>query len=478
MQEARGKRQVAIGVTVFCVSFFVYVLTLAPDITWAHDGGDGGDLIAAVVTGGVPHPPGYPTYLLLTWPLTWLPYGNPAWRLNLFSALGAAGAAALTALATARLVENNGHSSHIATAAGISAGLALAFSPVLWSQAVITEVYTLGALFTALMAFVAVHRLTERLPWGCLYGIAMGLTLGAQPSLILTGSLAPFALGRRGKNWAWAGSGFLAGLMVFLVLPIRARSGAPVNWGDTSTLSGLGWLISARLYQGFVLALPLDVWGSRLVAWAALIVRQFTPLGALLGMWGLWRLFKLQRGLTLAMLAMFAGWGIFAIGYNTTDSYVYLIPAFILLAMWMGVGLAEVLSLASLCGLSGTLRWGTVLALPLVELSMGWPAADIHADRVAVTFGQNTLQQAPQGAVLLTEQDKYTFTLWYFRYARGQRPDVTVVDRDLLAMPWYRATIGREAGLRDLSTASDPLEALRASGRRICQVSFASLACE
>jgi hypothetical protein len=266
--------------------------------------------------------------------------------------------------------------------------------------------------------------------------------------------------------------------MIFLVLPIRARSGAPVNWGDASTLSGFGWLISAQLYQGFVLALPLNSLEARLAAWAALMARQFTPVGVLLGMGGLWWLFKHQRGLALTMVAIFAGWGIFAIGYNTTDSYVYLIPAFILLAVWMGVGLAEVLSLASLRGLSGVLRWGVVLALPLAELAMGWPAADIHSDQVAARFGQEMLRQAPGGAILLTEQDAHTFTLWYFRYTRGQRPDVTVVDRDMLAMPWYRATIAHETRLRDLSTASDPLGALRASGRRVCRVSFASLACE
>ncbi|MER3458900.1 MAG: hypothetical protein C4309_10005, partial [Chloroflexota bacterium] len=43
----------------------IYARTLAPTISWAHASGDGGDLIAAVYTGGVPHPTGYPTYLLL-----------------------------------------------------------------------------------------------------------------------------------------------------------------------------------------------------------------------------------------------------------------------------------------------------------------------------------------------------------------------------------------------------------------------------
>ena len=206
-------------------------------------------------------------------------------------------------------------------------------------------------------------------------------------------------------------------------------------------------------------------------------VSQFTPVGALFAAWGLWQLFKLQRGLALAMLAMFAGWSVFAIGYNTTDSYVYLIPAFVLVAVWLGAGLAEVLDLTGLRDLSGLLRWGVVLALPLAELVIGWPAADVRMDRTATVFGQAMLEQAPPNAILVTARDAHTFTLWYFHYACGQRPDVTVVDRDLLEMPWYRATIARETGLRDFVAATDPLAILTASERPMCQVSSTSLEC-
>jgi hypothetical protein len=74
----------------------VYLLTLAPTLTWAHDGADGGDLVVAVLTGGVPHPPGYPTYLLLGSLFARLQVGGPAFRLNLMSAVSAAAAAAVT----------------------------------------------------------------------------------------------------------------------------------------------------------------------------------------------------------------------------------------------------------------------------------------------------------------------------------------------------------------------------------------------
>ena len=41
-------------------------------------------------------------------------------------------------------------------------------------------------------------------------------------------------------------------------------------------------------------------------------------------------------------------------------------------------------------------------------------------------------------AILISETDRHTFTLWYLRYARRRRTDIAVLDADLLHFPWYR----------------------------------------
>ncbi len=461
---------------VFALSLLVYLLTLAPEITWAHDGADGGDLITAVMTGGVPHPPGYPTYLLLTWPLARLPFGNPAWRLNLFSALCAACAAGLVALTVAQVTEQMGRQAQVAKAAGMGAGLMLAWSPVLWSQAVIAEVYTLGALLTALIIFLATGRLNRP---ACL-GLSFGLTLGTSPVLIVTGPLVAIALGRPGKHWFQAGLGLLIGLAVLGLLPLRALSGAPVNWGDPSTFEGFRWLIAAELYRGYVFALPLGSLGARLLAWASMVARQFTPIGLLIGLWGLLQLRRARPGLASAMLVAFLCLSAFAIGYNTSDSYVYLIPPFVLLAVWIGVGLGKILAeleLKSFMSRLPGLKWGLALILPLIELLIGWPAADLHADRAAVNFGQAIMAQAPAQAILVTSEDAHTFTVWYFHYVRGERPDVTIIDRDMLGMPWYRLTIARESGWAH-PASPDLLSELASLGRPVCWVKPMDLECK
>ena len=69
----------------------------ARDLTWAFYSGDGGELITAVMTGGIPHPPGYPTYLLLGRLAALLPVTPIAYRFALLSAFCGAITAAMTA---------------------------------------------------------------------------------------------------------------------------------------------------------------------------------------------------------------------------------------------------------------------------------------------------------------------------------------------------------------------------------------------
>ena len=119
---------------------------------------DGGELLAAAKTLGVPHPPGYPTYtLLLKAFATVVPVGDFAYRGNLLSAVLASASVLTVYVVTLRFCRwlNPDFPEGMATAGAALSGLVLASSPLFWSQATITEVYTLNALFVALLLLLA-----------------------------------------------------------------------------------------------------------------------------------------------------------------------------------------------------------------------------------------------------------------------------------------------------------------------------------
>ncbi len=466
----------------------IYLLTLAPTITWAHHGDDGGDLVTAVARGSIPHPPGFPAYLLLGGLFIRLPWGDPAWRLNLMSAVLAAGAAGLTAAAMSLLPcsgisrETGGKKQEAgnrrqATAesvicnpqSAICAGLSLGLAPLFWSQALITEVYAPAALFTALVAYFALRGGPA---WAL--GLTWGVGMGAHPTLLFLAPLVAWGV--------WKKPGFSektrflvqAGLLALLGWgamygpALLARSCAPSPWGDVSTLAGWWALVSGRLYHGYLFGLPLASWPQRLLAWAGLLARQFTPFGAALAGLGWVHLWREQRAFAVVSALAFGAFNLYAIGYNTADSLVYLVPALPLAALWLGAGLVQATN-----WLGRQLRWGAwaVLLLPLLQALLFWGQTDLSGDQAAMEWAERVLQRAPSQAVILTAQDGHTFTLWYVHGVLGERPDVVVMDQDLWAQSPYRKMVAGTLGLEAIESGLSPEEAAYRAGRPIIRIS-------
>ena len=110
----------------------LYVATLPRTVVLEDDG----LFLMAGVHLGVAHPPGYPLYTLILHLFTRLPFGDPAFLGHLSSAvLGAL--ACGTVYVCARLLR-------VTVALALTATWLFGVSEQFWSQAIITEVYTLS----------------------------------------------------------------------------------------------------------------------------------------------------------------------------------------------------------------------------------------------------------------------------------------------------------------------------------------------
>jgi len=111
---------------------------------------DTGELQAVGPLMGTAHPTGFPTYVLLGWlaSVVLQPFGEPAFRMNLFSGLCLAVAAGVTVdlvrLLTGRIV------------LGIAAGLAMALTPIAWAIATHAEAHTLHLALVAILLWLLV----------------------------------------------------------------------------------------------------------------------------------------------------------------------------------------------------------------------------------------------------------------------------------------------------------------------------------
>jgi len=446
-----GERWAVIGGAVTGgTALAVYWLTLAPDLTAAHWGGDGGELITAAVTLGVPHPPGYPTYVLLGKLFGFLPVGSVAYRFNLFSAVAVALAAAVVAV-TAWDCKSQADTESVLKhtegidgkrvnvlqrvfhlrrriafggVAAVSAGLTFAFSSLVWSQAVITEVYGLNLLFLALF----LGALLGKRP-SLLTGFFLGLSITTHLTSLLMLPLTLWFTPR--QAWLKLGAGLLAGFLPLLTLPFLAQAGSPIVWGNPATLQGWWWLVSGRIYQANVLSLPTADMLPRLQEWGWLLLSQFSVLGiVLLGM-GFWLYarrgqVKLAAGLGgTAVLYLF-----YAFTYRQADAIVLALPALLLLTFLLLPVLQQMR--------------GWALLLPLTLLLLNFNGQNLRHDAGLRPSAMTTLQQAPPDAVIITQGDPGLFALWYFHHVEGVRPDVAIVDDNLFAFDWYRRQIAAQ----------------------------------
>jgi hypothetical protein len=453
------RRRITCAVVVL-LSFLAYLATLAPGLTWAHNGADGGDLAAAVLTGGVPHPPGYPTYMLLGRLFAMLPVGDVAFRLNLFSAVCAALTAGVVFLWLHRWAAPS-----LGDAVPAAAALTLAFSPLLWSQAIITEVYTLNALFVAVLLWLATARPVNLV----LLCFMLGLGLGNHLSLAL---LAPtLAVLADGALPAWRRravpclAALAAGLGVYLYLPLAAISDPAVNWGDVRTFDGLVWMVTAAPYRSYLFGLPLAELPARLSAWSAMLAQQFTWPGVGLLLLGMWDMAATHRRRTLALAVGFALYSLYSLSYRTDDSFVNLLPAYLLATPWLARGLQRAVqavhSWLGRYGVADRRRWGLAVAvlalLPLWQVQANWSSLDLSGDAAARDYVESVLGDLPPAALVITASDEQTFALWYGTAAR--RHGALIVDRDLTQFSWYRRQIERRApDLQDAPDSDVPLE--------------------
>ncbi len=409
------------------IAFMAYFLTMPRDITWQSFGGDGGELITASYTLGIPHPPGYPLYVMIGKLFSLIPYGPVAARYSLLSATATALAAAfVTRIAIELAVDQVKFENNIfpLMVGCVASGLTLAFMPLVWSQATIAEVY---ALNIACLAAFSWALFTKRRPF--LIGMFLGLSLTTHLTSALMIPLAVFFLPRR--SWPRLVTGLLAGLLPLIALPVFARGDSPVIWGQADTLGGWWWLVSGTLYRPNVLALSPSQWLEKLWLWKThlltLLVLPALAIGLKIQMD---RENPLRQRHIMLIIATAVGYLVYAFMYRTNDSAVLLLPAILLLVIFTSSVMPRV-------GVLGIILPST---LALISLNMIIAQPDIPVRQLAI----QVLEDAPEKAILVTPGDQSIATMWYFRYVEGMREDTVLVDDNMFQFDWYRERLRKE----------------------------------
>lgn len=509
------------GAGCFLLSLALYLQTLAPSVVTLFD--DSLEFPLVVHRLAIAHPTGYPLYILLGKLFALGPWHNVAWAVNLVSAV--AGAVTITLVyLLARFLS-------VRRLPALLAAMALAVSPVFWSQAVVAEVYTLNSAFVAGLLCLALrwaHRpllpvrpfsllqaqpparaslfLLRQGPWlrmptavrraahGAhqfyrrafpavppsrrlrphprLYALAglLGLALTHHRTiLLLVPALAFFfllverrlftraaLLGPEHRHWPrWIQivgrpvillvSSLFFPLLLYLYLPLRGHVGS-LDGTYQDTWAGFWRWVLASDYGVFLGQNPLAR-DLNAAFYGELFWRQLGPVGLALALLGVLRLLRRprsrsdggSRALVLTGVA-FLTYVVFAVVYRVPDVEVFVIPAFLLAAVWLGAGLDYAVDLLRPRGPSLALRRFLALCLvaiclagllqPLLIAIRTYPDVDLSRHWTVHDLGVYLLDQSlPAESSVIGLLGEVTL-LRYLQETSGRRPDVNTVAAD------------------------------------------------
>ena len=418
----------ALGIVVFVF----HLLTLAPTVLYYSPRNfDSAHLQVVAYVLGIPSYTGYPTYVMLAHLFTYLPFGDPAYRVNLASAVF--GALAVTVLYT--LCRRLG-AERLASAVGT---LAFGLSVTFWSQAVIAEVYTLHVLLTVLFLLVLLvwrGRRSDRylLLAAFLGGLTMTnhlTSLFLLPSgLLFVAMVDSSRLFKPGLLLKSAGL-FFIGLLPYLYLPLRASMNPPLAAGpagNPATFAGFVDLISGGEHKARILAFGPAELPGRFEVYANHLVENLNTALLALAVVGIVVLALRDRAALTLLGSVFVLNLAYALEYDIDDLEIYFVPTYLMLSIALALG-ADFL-----VGWARSLRLNRFNAAPvtglliLVAVLISVPQSYAQADRSDDFKGREIIETVADGTKPGATVLYHGRSLHYMQLVESRREDLKLVD--------------------------------------------------
>lgn len=469
MQNSNIKSKVLSLITGIFV-FGVYLYSLCPTIAV----GDSGEFVTASSCLALPHPSSYPLFSLLgKIAITMVPFGNIAYRVNVLSAVLGVFSVILIFLCVKKIAGN--------IMLSLFCALMFAFSRVFWLQSLVTEVFTLNTFFVVLLIYVLLtgKELLNYLPdisssseekspipfplikgdkRGILefksiyiFSFLLGLGLGNHQTLIFMVPAFIWYLwlkwsGNVNKNNFYkaiiiAALFLVAGLSVYLFLPIRSLHNPPMDWGNPETWEKF-WRVLTRADYG-TLKLTLDS-GNRPLPVTDVIVRYFTALNnsylllpLILGLFGLVISLKqnYRLGWFLLILFIVSGPGFIVISQlpDKSESWGVLERFYIFSLVIVTIGIPSIFKYFEYK--VNKMVYVTILSVlllfcPIICLFSYYPEVNRRNCFIEYDYGRNVLKTLPKNSYFIMEGgDDTFFSTAYLVFAEKRRTDIGPFDR-------------------------------------------------
>jgi tetratricopeptide (TPR) repeat protein len=457
-----------IGFSISVVAVLFYLITAAPSLAYI----DSGELATVPYTLGIAHPTGYPLFTLLGYVFSRLPLSlRPIYQLNVFALL----LCALGLFFFFRFLliffndlllkkqkgndpdELNSGNDYIRRYLGPVAGtVALAFSETYWSTALSVEVYSLHVVFLSILLYLFSRAIQstwllrnstgdekmEAIHW-IIFSYVLGLAFTNHMTTIL---LAPAFIyfyfrisGFHVSAWKRIiilAAPFLVGFSVYIYLPVESANHPLLSWGNPVDFERFFWHFSGKVYRVWIFS-STESATKQLTYFINTLPAEFGYIFIPVGVIGLWYLFKNRKNLLLFTVILFLSCLGYSINYDIHDIDSYFLLAYAMIAIWIGAGFVQM-----------NTWWKskknyvhiTVIFFLCTAFVIGnnYSRVDRRGHTLVEKYTKDILDSVePNGIIISYQWDYFVSAAYYMQVVEKYRPDVVVIDKELLRRTWY-----------------------------------------
>lgn len=445
------KSVVSYSIASFVFPFIVYLFTLAPSVTFI----DSGELGAVAAKLGVAHPTGYPLFTIIGNLFTKLPFGEEIRMLNLMSSVLSSLAVVILFNLILQLSEQicsgaakGSIRERIVLNSSLAAALILAFSRTFWDTANAAEVYSLHTLFIALLLFLILkasgeigdNRKIGRDRYWLIFAFVLGLSFTNHLSTIFlsvgciylyfaTNGFSETSI----KRIAVMALPFIIGFSVYIYLPVRADNNI-MSWGNPHNFENFWRHFTGKQFSVWMFS-SFENAEKQFSYFTKSFPMEFAVVPLLLALPGLVMLFSRARRVFNFTLLLFLFCVVYAINYDIYDIDSYFLLAFTVASVWIGCGLVWLTE--KLEDKAGQLSYVFVL-LPLIPLYLNFSKVDESKNTYVDDFTMNVFNTADSNSIIMSTQwDFWVSSSIYQQSVRNIRPDLIIIDKELLRKSWY-----------------------------------------
>jgi hypothetical protein len=420
---------------------------------------DSGLYLTAVKETGVLYPPGFVLYEILcrAWTLL-LFFVDFTLAVHLFSALCAALAAGIMALATRDMLRSRGAIFKVsseepgtrAELCGILAGVLMAGGFTFWSTAIYAKGYSFYYLVLTVLLWRMIRADESRRPRDfTIVAVLIGLAWQAHPSSILIGGALVLFVGVHARFLGWKGilgrtavaAAFALGPSL-LVLPVLMARDPWVSFGQVRNLRELLQYATGTRYVGMHGAFGFD--STRGASFGRYMWEDLLGVGMLLTAAGLVALARRNRRLLAGLLAWVVPYSLITILFKTEVQHdCWLVAARLPLSLALGVGAC---SLAIRAGARAPV-WIAAAGVAATSWAAWANVPDVSQRNylLAEIYGRTLIESVDRDAIVILSGDDSNGLASYLQRVRGERPDVTLITSSFLnskattGSDWYEA---------------------------------------